>query len=511
MAPPAALLKANDAMLNGDGAKRGSRGPLTVEELNPNVTEMEYAVRGKIVQRAEQHVAALDAGESRPFPDVVMCNIGNPQAVGQPPLTFIRQLFALCTCPDLLNNPSALEAFPDDVVARAKSFLDSCSGTGAYSTSKGIPAIRKKIAAFIQARDGTSCPEVDPELLFLTNGASEGVKTMLSLIIRDKSDGVLIPVPQYPLYSASLTLLGGAEVPYYLDEDAGWALAIPELERAVADAKERGVTPRAIAVINPGNPTGAVLAEDNMREVVRFCAEHELVLMADEVYQENVYVEHKPFVSFKKIVAEMSDVGKVQLASFHSTSKGVLGECGARGGFLELYNFHDAVVEQVYKMASVNLCSNIVGQIATSVLVERPVKGDASYELWQKEYDDVFNSLKRKAKKLVKALNTFEGVSCNEAEGALYCFPRLTLPQKALDAADEKDMKPDVFYCMELLDNTGVCVVPGSGFHQYPGTLHFRTTFLPPEDKIDAVIERMSTFHRDFMAKYSDESSSKST
>uniref|UniRef100_A0A7S0ZBX1 Aminotransferase class I/classII large domain-containing protein n=2 Tax=Timspurckia oligopyrenoides TaxID=708627 RepID=A0A7S0ZBX1_9RHOD len=483
----------------GDTVNSAQSADLSRDALNPKVTAMEYAVRGKIVLRAEEHVQALKRGEARPFSEVVMCNIGNPQAVGQPPLTFVRQLIALVTCPWILQQPQLRSAFPVDVVARAEKFLSQCSGTGAYSTSKGVPAVRSQVAEFLKQRDGY---DSDIEHIFLTNGASEGVKSILSLLVRHENDGILIPVPQYPLYSASLTLLGGAMIPYYLDEAHGWGLDVDVLAKNIQDARNQGIHPRMLAVINPGNPTGQVLSEENMRAVVSLCEKEGLVLLADEVYQENIYTEMRSFVSFKKVVCDMKST--VPLASVHSTSKGVLGECGARGGYLEVMNVGDDMLEQLYKLASVNLCSNLVGQLVVSVLVDRPRPGDASYELFQKEYSMIMGSLRRKALKLVSALNQFEGVTCNDSEGAMYAFPQITLPSKAIEAAKERGLNGDVFYCMELLDSTGVCVVPGSGFRQQPGTYHLRTTFLPPEEKIDSVIEQMSAFHAEFMKKYSD-------
>ena len=115
------------------------------------------------------------------------------------------------------------------------------------------------------------------------------------------NDGVLVPIPQYPLYSATCTLLDGSLVPYHLDEDQGWGLDAAELRAQLAAARAKGVAVRGLVVINPGNPTGNTLSEANMREVVRLCADEGLVLFADEVYQENIWREDRPFVSFRKV------------------------------------------------------------------------------------------------------------------------------------------------------------------------------------------------------------------
>eukprot|EP00184_Porphyridium_aerugineum_P003642 CAMPEP_0184695822 /NCGR_PEP_ID=MMETSP0313-20130426/3333_1 /TAXON_ID=2792 /ORGANISM="Porphyridium aerugineum, Strain SAG 1380-2" /LENGTH=536 /DNA_ID=CAMNT_0027154347 /DNA_START=246 /DNA_END=1856 /DNA_ORIENTATION=+ len=476
-----------------------SRGELlSIETMNQRIKAMDYAVRGKIVQQAEQHVEALKRGEARPFTEVIFANIGNPQAIGQPYLLYMRQVLALVTCPWILKQPELRKGFPEDVISRAEEILNNSHGVGAYSTSKGLPIVRQHVCRFLKQRDGYAA---DPEHVFLTNGASDGVKLVLTLLIRSEQDGVLIPVPQYPLYSATLTLIGGEQVGYHLEEGNGWALNISELESALNLSESKGIKVRALVVINPGNPTGQLLSESNMREVVSLCERENMVLMADEVYQVNVYSETKKFVSFKKIVSDMRST--VKLVSFHSTSKGVMGECGFRGGYMELVNFEESVIDQIYKYCSVSLCPNVSGQVLCSLMVHPPQPGDASYESHRKEYNDIFQTLKRKAQKLSKALSEFEGITCNEVEGAMYAFPTIHMPIKAIIEARKRDMTPDTMYCLDLLNETGVCVVPGIGFKQYPGTFHFRTTFLPPEEQMDSLLDKLRSFHTKFMDKYS--------
>jgi alanine transaminase len=473
---------------------------LKPEQINPKIRDMEYAVRGQIVLNAQAHMKALKNGETRPFPEVVLCNIGNPQSVGQKPMTFARQVLSLCTCPSMLENKAITDALPEDVVARAKRILGNCNGLGAYSESKGIEVVRESVKNYIAARDGYPAVVDD---IFLTNGASEGVKTILNMMVRGPKDGVMIPIPQYPLYSATCTALGGAQVKYYLNEEGGWSLTKEALDKAAADAKAKGVELRCLCVINPGNPTGQVMTEENIKTVIEWAGNHGVLIMADEVYQANVYDPKLKFHSFKKVLRSMPEYAdKVELVSYHSTSKGVVGECGLRGGYMELCNIHPTTKDQVYKTLSVNLCSNLTGQVMTELMVNEPKPGDASYDLYKKEYDNIFESLKRRALKLVKGLNDLEGVTCNPASGAMYAFPNLRLPQKWVDECQKKGVPADTQYCLDLLDATGICVVPGSGFGQVEGTWHFRTTFLPQEDKMESVNERLSKFHAKFMSQY---------
>ena len=473
---------------------------LSPEQINPKISKMEYAVRGQLVLNAQDHIKAIKSGEERPFPDVVLCNIGNPQSVGQQPLTFPRQVLALCTCPSLMDDPAIVAALPADVVARAKRILGGCHGMGAYSESKGIEVVRDSVKAYIETRDGYP---TDVEDIFLTNGASEGVKTLLTMLVCDSSDGVMIPIPQYPLYSAAITALGGSQVSYFLDEANGWTLSTECLDAAAAKAKAEGIKLRTLCVINPGNPTGQVMTEENIKEVIAWAAKEGVLIMADEVYQTNVYDPTMKFHSFKKVLRSMPDLAEtVELVSFHSTSKGIIGECGMRGGYLELVNIHPDTKEQVYKSLSVNLCSNLPGQVMTDLMVNEPQPGDPSYESYRAEFDTIFESLQRRAKKLVEGLNALDGVTCNQTSGAMYAFPQISMPAKWLEHCSKKGVPADTQYCLDLLDATGICVVPGSGFGQVDGTWHFRTTFLPQEDQMDAVSERLATFHSKFMSDF---------
>lgn len=486
-------------------AEASSPSSVTIDTINPKVLQCQYAVRGEIVTLAQrlQEDLKLNPG-AHPFDEILYCNIGNPQSLGQHPINFFREVLALCDHPAILDKSETQGLFSADAIERAWKILDQIPGraTGAYSHSQGIKGLRDTIASGIEARDGFPS---DPNDIFLTDGASPAVHMMMQLLIRSEADGILCPIPQYPLYSASITLHGGTLVPYYLDEATGWGMEIAELKKQVEESKSKGISVRALVVINPGNPTGQVLSEQNQRDIVEFCKNEGLVLLADEVYQENVYVPEKKFHSFKKIARSMGYGEKdVSVVSFQSVSKGYYGECGKRGGYMEVTGFSTEIREQLYKVASVNLCSNISGQILASLVMNPPKVGDESYESYSSERDGILQSLARRAKTLEDAFNSLEGVSCNKTEGAMYLFPRIELPQKAIKAAEEAKTAPDAFYCRRLLNATGIVVVPGSGFGQVPGTWHFRSTILPQEDKIPAIVSRVTDFHKGFMNEFRD-------
>ncbi|KAL1219851.1 Alanine aminotransferase 2 [Cardamine amara subsp. amara] len=494
------FLSSTSKMAASDSA---SSLPVTIDSINPKVLKCEYAVRGEIVNIAQKLQDDLKSNkDAYPFDEIIYCNIGNPQSLGQLPIKFFREVLALCDHTSLLDESETHGLFSTDSIDRAWKILDQIPGraTGAYSHSQGIKGLRDTIAAGMEARDGFP---VDPNDIFLTDGASPAIHMMLQLLLSSEKDGILCPIPQYPLYSASIALNGGSLVPYYLDEATGWGLEISDLKKQVEEARSKGIAVRALVVINPGNPTGQVLAEENQRDIVNFCKQEGLVLLADEVYQENVYVSDKKFHSFKKVARSLGYGEKdISLVSFQSISKGYYGECGKRGGYMEVTGFTSDVREQIYKLATVNLCSNISGQILASLVMSPPKPGDDSYDSYIAERDGILTSMARRAKTLEEALNNLEGVTCNRAEGAMYLFPRIDLPQKAIEAAETANTAPDAFYCKRLLNATGIVVVPGSGFGQVPGTWHFRCTILPQEEKIPDIVNRLTEFHKSFMDEF---------
>ncbi|ESO89980.1 hypothetical protein LOTGIDRAFT_192553, partial [Lottia gigantea] len=475
---------------------------LTMETLNPNVVQMQYAVRGPIVARAGELEKELEKDNaSKPFSKVVKANIGDCHATGQKPITFIRQVLAMMTYPDLLN----IDYFPADAKERARRLLKGCRGQslGSYTDSPGISIIKEDIADYISQRDGNPA---SPDNIYLCTGASAGIKSILTLLLTNKGGnekaGVMIPIPQYPLYSASLSEYDAYPIPYYLDEDNHWALDPKELKRALVEARPHCI-PRAICVINPGNPTGQVLTRNNIESIIKFAKEEKLFILADEVYQHNIYAKESEFFSFKKVLTEMGgEYSSMELASFMSASKGFMGECGYRGGYTEVINLDPEVRAQYNKSISANLCPPSSGQVVIDCVVNPPKPGDLSYDLFKKEKDEVLKSLAEKATLVTDTFNSIEGIKCNQVQGAMYAFPRIFLPDKAIEEAKKNDKSPDAFYCFQLLEETGICTVPGSGFRQRDGTFHFRTTILPPIDTLKSVLKDFKEFHVNFMKKY---------
>ncbi|XP_020901579.1 alanine aminotransferase 2 isoform X2 [Exaiptasia diaphana] len=489
-----------------NGSQNGSLSSskvLTGGTMNPFIKQIEYAVRGAIVIRASELEKELEKGEKKPYEHVVKANIGDAHALGMKPLTFPRQVLSICAYPELLNDSK----FPEDAKDRARRFLYGTRGfsMGAYSDSAGVEVIRQDVAKYIEERDGYPA---DINNIYLTSGASEGIRSILKLLQTSENTGngragVMIPIPQYPLYSATLSELNSYQINYYLDEDNNWGLDIDELKRAI-DAARPHCQPRALCVINPGNPTGQVLSYENIQQIIQFCKEEKLFILADEVYQANIYAEDAKFHSFKKVLRDMGpEYEDMELVSFHSTSKGFLGECGFRGGYMEAIGLDPEVKFHLNKMLSAKLCASVIGQAMMGCLVNPPRPGETSYENFMKEKTAVLASFKERAKLVQETFNSVEGFHCNEVMGAMYSFPRFELPHKAIVEAKSHGLQPDAFYAMELLEQTGLCVVPGSGFGQREGTFHIRLTILPPIEELKPLFERFKAFHHSFLEKYS--------
>jgi alanine transaminase len=180
-----------------------------------------------------------------------------------------------------------------------------------------------------------------------------------------------------------------------------------------------------------------------------------------------------------------------------------MGECGLRGGYCEIINLQPEVKAMFLKMLSARLCSSVLGQMALDAIVAAPKKGDPSFDLHEQEKNHVLDSLKSRARLVADTFNSIPGMKSNAVAGAMYAFPQITIPPKAIEAAKAKGQPADTFYAWELLETTGICIISGSGFGQIPGTYHFRTTILPQPEMLANMMDKLREFHVNFTRKYS--------
>ncbi|XP_022062812.2 alanine aminotransferase 2-like [Acanthochromis polyacanthus] len=472
-----------------------------LQEISQNVRNIKQLEYAALARRATQIQKELSQGVRKPYKELTDVCWGDPHSLGVKPLTFVRQVLAACVYPELMSS----HKLPLDVRQRAQWLLGKCEGgsIGSYPASAGIPEIIQRMSKSIARRDGgVPC---NPENVFISPGSQWSLTNIIHVLVNDEAPlrtGILIPVPCHVTTITSITSLGAAVVPYFLSEEHGWALQVEELQRALESAKG-GCNPIALYVINPGNPAGYVQSRKSIQEVIRFASEKRLVLLADEVYQDCVYGKNSEFVSYKKVLAEMgppfSDT--VELASFHSVSKGFMGECGLRGGYVELVNLDPNVVNYI---SNLNYdTTSVLAQFALDLMMNPPRPGDPSYPLYNQQTQDIKNMLVQNVKMAHEVVNSLPGLSCQPVEGGAFVFPRVLLPPRAIQKAKEEGMQPDTFYCMRLLEETGVLITPGCEYRQKEGTYHIRFCIMASQDTINKALKHLATFHTKFMKDFS--------
>ena len=465
---------------------------LTMQNINPNLIEAEYQVRGVTVIRSAQIAQEIANGsKDYAFEKLIQLNIGNPQSLGQLPITFPREVIG-CLFSNISQNK--------DAVNRAEYYKKELSGIEGYTHYTGMACIRRNVARFIRQRD--SC-EVDKEDIMLSNGAGGGIRLVLETLLNSKDDAVMTPIPQYPLYSAAIRLHGCHLAGYNLDEDNKWGMDLNNIQEVYKKHYNLGQKLKAFVVLNPGNPTGNILSEENIQDMIKFCYDHKMAIIADEVYQNNIYDETKQFHSLRKVLSKMPHpYNQTMLFSFNSVSKGYYGECGLRGGYLDMFNVPDVMKSNLLKLKSLEICPNIIGQLSMDLLIKPPTIFDSSEETVNKyrlETQENLLNLKEKANLLSEKLNSMERFTCNKIEGAMYAFPKIDMSEKVIKEAKNKNIQPDLYYCLELLEKTGIILVPGSGFGQKEGTHHIRiTNLVNPKAEMVRVLERVEEFNRGF-------------
>ncbi|KAM4688726.1 alanine aminotransferase 2-like [Discoglossus pictus] len=475
---------------------------LTLDSMNPEVKNTKVPILGSLSVRANVIQQEIQQGMDKPFGQIIPCHYGDLHAMGQKPCTYLRQVIALCTYPALLESSE----FPEDAKNKARSILKHLDdgSVGSYNPGYISETVPQKIARFIERRDGGI--HSNPQNIIVCSGATQGILSVLSLVVNQDEPlrtGIMISVPQYPVYVDAIVLSGAVQVEFPLDEENEWAVNVSSIRQSLYEARKY-CNPKVLCIINPGNPTGQVQSRQCIEDVVRMAAEENLLIFADEVYQDNIFAPGSTFHSFKKVLFEMGTrfSNKVQLVSIHSISKGVFGECGLRSGYIEFVNIDPPVFESLYNLKSFCV-PPVMGALALDVIMDLPQPGDLSYDMFNKEKLVVLSNLAKKAQLTEEILNQAPGIHCNPIQAALYSFPRIQIPDRAIKLAEEKGQEPDVFFCHCLLEETGIVLAAGSAFGQEKGTYHIRLTLLPPIDELKTIVRSIVQFHTRFMQQYS--------
>ena len=336
------------------------------------------------------------------------------------------------------------------------------SNASGYTDSKGLFAARKAIMHYAQQK---RIAGVELDDIIIGNGVSEMIVMAMQGLL-DDGDDVLVPAPDYPLWTAAVRLAGGMPLHYRCDESNGW---LPDLADIRAKITRRT---RAIVIINPNNPTGALYPDDLLRELVEIARKHQLIVYADEVYDKTLY-DGATHTS----IASLAD--DLLFVTFNGLSKNYRA-CGYRTGWMivsgEKRHAQD-YNEGLNILASMRLCANVPGQYA----VQTALGGYQSI----KDLVAPAGRLCRQRDLAWKLITEIPGVSCVKPKAALYLFPRL----------DPKlyPIKNDQEFVLELLEEEKVLVVQGSGFN-WPHPDHFRLVFLPNSDDLTEAIGRIARF-----------------
>jgi len=192
----------------------------------------------------------------------------------------------------------------------------------------------------------------------------------------------------------------------------------------------------------------------------------------------------------------------MEMASVFSLSKGFAGECGLRGGFIEVMNLDLRVKDKLEQLFTANSPPTTLAQVCLSALLNPPCPGEPSYELYCEEKSSIMRCFEENARIMSTFFNSLEAVKCVSIQGSMFCFPRFYFPKKFVERAKRAQIEPDVLYCLELLDKKGVAFFPGTAFKQRPGTYHIRSSILPPREQILELIQKVESFHVEFMRKY---------
>lgn len=400
--------------------------PLPPLKKSAKLQNVCYDIRGPLLQMANQ----METQGHK----ILKLNIGNPA-------------------------PFGLEA-PQEILSDVAMNLANATG---YSESQGIFAARKAILQYYQSKGLLEA--VDVNNVYVGNGVSELiVMTMQALL--DDGDEVLIPMPDYPLWTAATNLAGGKAVHYLCNEEDNWQPDIADIEGKITP------NTKGIVVINPNNPTGALYSTDNLKQIVALAEKHNLVLMADEIYDRVLYdaAVHVPLCTLAKNCLVLSYNG---LSKSHRIA-------GFRSGWLMISGKKDHAsdfIEGLNMLASMRLCANVPVQYA----IQTAMGGYQSMQALTAESGRLY----KQRDVAITRLNAIKGISCTMPQGAFYCFPKIDRTIYPIE--------DDTAFMMELLQAEKVLMVQGTGFNWHAPD-HFRVVFLPNEFDLNEAMDRLDRF-----------------
>jgi tyrosine/nicotianamine family aminotransferase len=333
-------------------------------------------------------------------------------------------------------------------------------GANAYSPSEGLLELRQAICAKEKRVNGV---DISVDDVIVTSGISEGIQMVMAALI-DAGDEVLLPGPTYPPYISYAKFFGGKPITYETVEDCGWQPNIDDL-RSKISRKTRG-----IVIINPNNPCGALYEEKTVKQILDLAGEFGLPVLSDEIYDQLTY--EKKFVSTAHLARDVPVIG------LNGFSKAYL-MTGWRLGYIYFYDKNDELKELkqcIEKETRIRICANTPVQKAGVAALNGP----------QDHIEEMVEKLRQRRDYTMKRLNEISGISCVKPEGAFYVFPKIH--------GVGRRWKSDMEFALELLKETGVLFVHGSGFDPVYGAGHVRSVFLPPIDVLEQAFDEVERF-----------------
>ncbi|MBS7635892.1 aminotransferase class I/II-fold pyridoxal phosphate-dependent enzyme [Candidatus Bathyarchaeota archaeon] len=334
------------------------------------------------------------------------------------------------------------------------------SGANAYSASEGLPELREAISEKEKRLNGV---DISADDVIVTSGISEGIQMIMAALI-DVGDEILLPGPTYPPYISYTRFFGGKPVTYETVEEQGWQPNVKDLERKISSKT------RAIVIINPNNPCGALYDEKILRKILDLAAEHGIPVISDEIYDQLVF--EKKFVSTASLAKDVPVIG------MNGFSKAYL-MTGWRLGYMYFYNPRGELKELkecVEKEARIRICANTPAQKAGVAALKGP----------QDHIREMISKLRARRDYAWKRLNEIKGISCTKPEAAFYVFPKIH--------GVGSRWKTDLEFVLDLLKETDVLFVHGSGFCPVYGAGHVRGVFLPPIEILEEAFNLLESY-----------------
>ncbi|MEM3765406.1 MAG: aminotransferase class I/II-fold pyridoxal phosphate-dependent enzyme [Candidatus Bathyarchaeia archaeon] len=334
------------------------------------------------------------------------------------------------------------------------------SGANAYSPSEGLPELKEAIS---EKEKRLNNVDISADDVIVTSGISEGIQMIMAALV-DVGDEVLLPGPAYPPYISYTKFFGGKPITYETVEERGWQPNVEDLRRKISSRT------RAIVIINPNNPCGALYDEKTLKQILDSAAEHGVPVISDEIYDQLVF--EKKFVSTASLAKDVPVIG------MNGFSKAYL-MTGWRLGYMYFYSLRDEIKELkecVEKEARIRICANTPVQKAGVAALKGP----------QDHIREMVLKLRARRDYAWKRLNEIEGISCTKPEAAFYVFPKI-------HGVGQK-WKTDLEFVLKLLKETGVLFVHGSGFCPVYGAGHVRGVFLPPIETLEEALNLLESF-----------------